>query len=64
MAKRKVRRARRSFTPEFKADAVRLCQAPHALQQTWPGRSGRLLFGDHSAPVKNMVQGLPRTWHW
>lgn len=27
MAKRKVRRARRSFTPEFKADAVRLCQA-------------------------------------
>ena len=27
MAKQKVRRARRSFTPEFKADAVRLCQA-------------------------------------
>jgi len=26
MAKRKVRRARRSFTPEFKADAVRLCR--------------------------------------
>ncbi len=26
MAKRKVRRARRSFSPEFKADAVRLCQ--------------------------------------
>ena len=26
MAKRKVRRARRSFTPEFKAEAVRLCK--------------------------------------
>lgn len=27
MAKQKTRRARRSFTAEFKADAVRLCQA-------------------------------------
>src|SRR4051812_32951313 len=26
MAKRKVRRARREFTPEFKAEAVRLCK--------------------------------------
>ena len=26
MAKREVRRARRSFTPEFKAEAVRLCE--------------------------------------
>jgi len=26
MAKRKVRRARRAFSAEFKADAVRLCQ--------------------------------------
>lgn len=26
MAKRKVRRARRSFSAEFKSDAVRLCQ--------------------------------------
>lgn len=27
MAKRKVARARRAFTPEFKAEAVRLCKA-------------------------------------
>lgn len=27
MAKRQTRRARRSFTPEFKAEAVRLCKA-------------------------------------
>ena len=31
---------------------------------TRPGRRGRLLIGAVESPLKNMVRGWLRTWHW